>query len=768
MTRRTWLCGVLMIALLVALVPQVSAAGLTATQIRILNGLSPAAQKVGLGTKLNTALTAGSTTAANVALVDAGTHYTATDVEAAFTELMTRLKSVVDSSSGADLVGLTTVAGVTGASVQAAIEWIAARLQATTDSASGADFVAATTISGVTGNTVQAVLEWLCSRLQASTDSASGADFIAATAISDFGAGTTVQAILEGADTRLKATTDSASGADLIGATAIASFGASTTVQGILEGADTRLRAVTDSASGADLIGATAITAFGAAATVQAILEAIDTKLAAVTDSASGADYIGATNIPDFGAGATVQSLLEGADTRLKATTNGASGADLIGVTAISGWTGGDVQTVLESAKTYVDAMPNGPVLSLFWAGNMGHDVGVASDGVLFGNLTDTPVTYCYGFGKAQAVLECSKDGAVYTADTTDANDADADDVDLVPAAGADGDAFFVGHATKKFDRVDIKISTQGNYNGTVTWKYWNGAAYAALAGVTDGTTNFSHATGTVSVTFTVPGDWAVSDVGGVTAYWIEGELSATVGGGGAMAEQVWIGAVSGSETVVDETADIASVGVGDVAILPAYSMVGDSLYYGCATKFCKLMSTYSQARVAGTMVWEYWSGAAWSTLTTNDNSALYVTGAGTLLTSWNPPSDWATTTVNSQEAYYIRSRLSVETVTTQPLGTSAYILPFTAGSGVRVPMDCTIARACLTAQTASAANNDSVLLLVDITKGTFSPVTWTKADYCKTASCSLACSSGDYLAVVQVREDGSTEFANANLLLTK
>lgn len=46
----------------------------------------------------------------------------------------------------------------------------------------------------------------------------------------------------------------------------------------------------------------------------------------------------------------------------LEATTDGASGANQIGATAISGWTGGDVQTILESAKTAFDELVAGEV----------------------------------------------------------------------------------------------------------------------------------------------------------------------------------------------------------------------------------------------------------------------------------------------------------------------------------------------------------------------------------------------------------------------
>jgi len=86
----------------------------------------------------------------------------AVNVQTVVQALVDRLKAVADGVSGADLIGATTIAGVTGTTVQAVIEWIAARLQAVTDSASGADFVAATAIPALgAAATVQSQMEAL-------------------------------------------------------------------------------------------------------------------------------------------------------------------------------------------------------------------------------------------------------------------------------------------------------------------------------------------------------------------------------------------------------------------------------------------------------------------------------------------------------------------------------------------------------------------------------------------------------------------------------
>jgi len=62
----------------------------------------------------------------------------------------------------------------------------------------------------------------------------------------------------------------------------------------------------------------------------------------------------------------------------------------------------------------------------------------------------------------------------------------------------------------------------------TITWEYYNGSAWTALAGVTDNTTGFTAAVGTRDVIFTIPTDWATTTVAAIAdKYWIRGRVSA-------------------------------------------------------------------------------------------------------------------------------------------------------------------------------------------------------------------------------------------------
>lgn len=120
-------------------------------------------------------------------------------------------------------------------------------------------------------------------------------------------------------------------------------------------------------------------------------------------------------------------------------------------------------------------------------------------------------------------------DGGVFTDETTEAQNDTANDMTLLPATPAVNDAYYFGFI-KQFDVVIVNIGTQGAGVWTIVWEYWNGSAWVALSGVTDGTDHLRAATGNREVSFTRPGDWATTNDGGnlpATIYWIRGRVSA-------------------------------------------------------------------------------------------------------------------------------------------------------------------------------------------------------------------------------------------------
>jgi len=319
----------------------------------------------------------------------------------------------------------------------------------------------------------------------------------------------------------------------------------------------------------------------------------------------------------------------------------------------------------------------------VFLAG-LGHDAGAGADGVLLGSITATAPTKAYLETVSQAVLCYTDDGGAYVDKTTDMNDAGANDVNLLPAVPAVDDALYLGHATKQFGQVDLTIGTAGVGTWTVAWQYWNGTAWTALNGVTDGTSHFMAAAGAVAVTFSVPPDWAKCTVDGVNGYWVRANVATYA----AVTTQplgtvAWV-VCSRTEGVfsvaddggvqTDETAVGYAAGANDMTLLPAVAVAEDAYYFGCRSKFNVLTLTIGTQGVGTwTITWEYWNGTAWATLTCTDNTTGFKAAAGARTVTFNPPAAWASTTVGARTGYFIRGRLSsLTTYTTEPLGTSA------------------------------------------------------------------------------------------------
>lgn len=125
--------------------------------------------------------------------------------------------------------------------------------------------------------------------------------------------------------------------------------------------------------------------------------------------------------------------------------------------------------------------------------------------------------------GVAGAVAD---DGGAQTNETAEANNATANDMTLLPATPAVGDAYYFSYEFP-FNKLRINIGTNGAGVWTLAWEYYNGLAWVALPGLSDGTTGFMAGTGNKDVTFTIPSNWAKTEVLGFTEYWIRARVSA-------------------------------------------------------------------------------------------------------------------------------------------------------------------------------------------------------------------------------------------------
>jgi len=126
--------------------------------------------------------------------------------------------------------------------------------------------------------------------------------------------------------------------------------------------------------------------------------------------------------------------------------------------------------------------------------------------------------------------------------ETAETNSAAVNDMHLLPSPGAILDGFYFG-LSSVFDWVCLNIGTPGVGVWTITWKYWNGATWAALTIKNDETSNFRAAAGKRWLNFERPGDWALSTILGMNLYWIKGEITSyTSMTTQPLGTQAWIG----------------------------------------------------------------------------------------------------------------------------------------------------------------------------------------------------------------------------------
>ena len=133
-------------------------------------------------------------------------------------------------------------------------------------------------------------------------------------------------------------------------------------------------------------------------------------------------------------------------------------------------------------------------------------------------------------------------DGGTEVIEVVEANEATTDDMQLTPAVPALNDAYYFGYRFP-FSGLTVKNTTAATA-GTITWEYWNGAAWVALQGVTDGTASWVTAAGTHDITWTMPRDWVAGGSGNAgttppTLFWVRARAS--VAGDVATGDQAWI-----------------------------------------------------------------------------------------------------------------------------------------------------------------------------------------------------------------------------------
>lgn len=106
-----------------------------------------------------------------------------------------------------------------------------------------------------------------------------------------------------------------------------------------------------------------------------------------------------------------------------------------------------------------------------------------------------------------------------YTDDTEDANDADANDVAMLPNPIGAGDAFLLCSLGKP-NSVCLQLGTAGAGTYTIIWKYWNGVSWSNFSMIYDSSANFK-TTGLVRACWLLPDDWEQSTIESIGGYWL-------------------------------------------------------------------------------------------------------------------------------------------------------------------------------------------------------------------------------------------------------
>jgi hypothetical protein len=119
--------------------------------------------------------------------------------------------------------------------------------------------------------------------------------------------------------------------------------------------------------------------------------------------------------------------------------------------------------------------------------------------------------------GKAMDFFVSVLDGTD-TDQTTEAAEATADDMDLMPSAE---DTSYAGFGMSvPWSEIQVNVTTAGTGTYTVLWEYWNGiTGWTELTTINDGTDAFK-TVGQNTITFDRPSDWTPRLSGIETGYW--------------------------------------------------------------------------------------------------------------------------------------------------------------------------------------------------------------------------------------------------------
>lgn len=211
--------------------------------------------------------------------------------------------------------------------------------------------------------------------------------------------------------------------------------------------------------------------------------------------------------------------------------------------------------------------------------------------------------------------------------------------------------------------------------------------------------------------------------------------------------------------------------------LFPGTDAINDAVYFGYVSKFGAMfmdMAATVQTYAADSLTWEYYNGGSWNEFTPYDETDQTAQdgkrsfGADGYIIM-NVGIDWAPTTIDGQVAYWVRARVTTASITIIGLTDSKeHQVTTLTNDGTVLNTYGTIGRGLFRFETVSGANNDTEMVLVNMTTGQSSGLkTLTKAVAdADVADFDLIVNRGDSIALFCPTEDGTTEFAGGTLEL--
>lgn len=284
----------------------------------------------------------------------------------------------------------------------------------------------------------------------------------------------------------------------------------------------------------------------------------------------------------------------------------------------------------------------------------------------------------------------------------------------ILPNLSGNDDSIYFAVSGEKFDNIWFwNTSGQDGTADTVT-EYWNGMSWVDVEGLLDVSSTpvngfaFTKDSDTAGealfFSWTISEDWNKITVNSVNSYWVRIRLNGTPNVGAVIVDNFSLYTETGvvySSTYLpfvankraaanithvwrrDDTgpawSDNLQFSFPPYNLFPDPSGADDMLFLGIDTSlddsgpFSSLVFNISQiATGAPTLIWEYWDGGAWATLTVEDNTSDF-TILGVNSVSFAPPSDWDLFDLSSfvggpnVTGYWVRCRISAGAFTQVP-----------------------------------------------------------------------------------------------------